>query len=156
MIQRIIIHKSLIDSFKRKAVKMLPKETIVAILGKQVDDELYVYAFDSLNIRRAWNTRIEYEQPEEEMEAGTTLKYFGTLHSHSNGMLHLSEMDKKSFLECQSEYFIFEDCEGEQLIDEIMGIMGIARRPKVIQYGIMFYNNALKPIELIISETIKK
>ena len=82
-------------------------------------------------------------------------KYFGTLHSHPNGTLHCSEADKQSFLEAQNEYFIFEDCEGEQLIDEIMGIMGVEDRPKVIQYGIMFYNNALKPIELIISENKK-
>jgi|ERR1035438_2992397 proteasome lid subunit RPN8/RPN11 len=157
MIERIIVHKTLIDSFKRKAVKALPNEIIVAVLGKMEKNDLHVYAFDKLEVVKSKHTFIQYEQPEEELEAGSDLKYFGTLHSHPNGTLHTSEDDRESFFNAHnSDHFMIEDHEGEQLMDEIMGIMGIVRKRKVIHYGIAFYNSEIKPIEVIFSENRKE
>jgi hypothetical protein len=67
MIERIIVHKTLIDSFKRKAVKALPNEIIVAVLGKMEKNDLHVYAFDKLEVVKSKHTFIQYEQPEEEL-----------------------------------------------------------------------------------------
>lgn len=161
MIKRVIIHKSLIDSFKKEAVKVLPWEYIVALLGKMKGDDLHIYAFDRLEITSWTNGQrkatLEYWQPEEEIEAGTSLKYFGTLHSHPYGTTEPSEDDKVDFRRIYNDGE-YEDGKfaGEQLRDEIMGIMRVEKKKRVIQYGIAFYNIDLEPIEVIISETRKK
>lgn len=161
MIQRIIVHKSLIDSFKKKAIKAMPHEIIVAVLGKLVNDELHIYAFDEIEVEDSIvgskRMVLKYWQPEEEMEAGTTLKYFGTLHSHPNCTVEPSEIDKKYFIEIfNAEEFLHEGFEWEYLHDEIMGIMSLKSRSKVVQYGLAFYNVDFEPIEVIISETKKE
>jgi proteasome lid subunit RPN8/RPN11 len=161
MIQRIIIHKSLIDSFKKTAIKALPWEYIVAVLGKMICDDLHVYAFDKINMDSWINdtneSTLHYWQPEEEVEAGSGLKYFGTLHSHPNGTTQPSECDIKDFRKKYNhgDYTDEEGFIGEELCDEIMGIMQVAKKKRVIHYGITFYNINLEPIEVIISETRK-
>lgn len=160
MIGRIIVHKSLIDSFKRKAVKAMPYEIIVAILGRMVKNELHIYAFDTIEVETSISgprvMTLQYGQPEEEIEAGTNLKYFGTLHSHPNSDAVPSEADKKDFVEkFNAEEFSANGIALEFLRDEIMGIMSLRRKKSVIHYSLMFYNIDFEPIELIISETKK-
>jgi proteasome lid subunit RPN8/RPN11 len=160
MIGRLIVHKSLIDSFKRKAVKAMPYEVIVAVLGKMVKNELHIYAFDTIEVETSISgarvMMLQYGQPEEEMEAGTTLKYYGTLHSHPNSDAVPSEIDKADFVEkFNGEAFTHDGLEWEYLRDEIMGIMSLSRKKSVIHYSLMFYNIDFEPIELIISETKK-
>ena len=161
IINRIIIHESLLDFFKKKALKALPYEVIVAILGKIVGDELHICAFDEIDIKSAtvdakkWT--LTYNQPEEEIEAGTTLKYFGTLHSHPNGKTDPSEEDKEDFLiRFNGEEITFRGLICEHLYDEIMGIMSIKPMKYVIHYGLSFYNIDLEKIEIIISENRKR
>jgi len=161
MIQRIIIHKTLVDSFKRKALKAFPHEHIVAILGKMVGNDLHVCALDELDEVETFNNSkycfIQYYQPEEEIEAGTTLKYFGTLHSHPAGTLKPSEEDRHGFFKAYNEdSFEFQGHEGEQLCDQIMGIMRIVKLPKIIQHGLAFYDIDFKSLEILISEDRKK
>ena len=160
-IRRIVIHKSLIDSFKRKALKVMPHEHIVALLGRMVEKDLHICALDNINIvaTRSGPLKItlQYDHPEEEIEAGTTLKYFGTLHSHPNKSLDPSNDDKKDFLNTFNNVEYSEgQHEGEYLQDQIMGIMSVIKKKKVHQYGIQFYDIDLQPIDLIISENRPK
>jgi len=160
MMQRIVVHKSLIDSFKRRAVKAMPYEIIVAVLGKMVKNELHIYAFDTIEVETSISgarvMTLQYGQPEEEIEAGTTLKYFGTLHSHPNSDAVPSEADKADFVEkFNAEEFSSDGIALEYLRDEIMGIMSLRRKKSVIHYSLVFYNIDFQPIELIISETKK-
>lgn len=163
MIKRIIIHKTLIDSFKRKALRAIPKEHIVAILGKLSTDHesLYAYAFDEIEITSQTDTAkhvyLEYYQPEEEIEAGTTLKYYGTLHSHPRGSTAPSEQDKEDFrAHFNNENENFRQYVLEYLPDEIMGIMRVIKKNRVTQYALTFYNIDMTPLELYISESRKK
>jgi hypothetical protein len=126
-------------------------------LGKIINDDLHISVFDSLEILSAVNDKeyyyLNYSQPEEEMEAGTSLKFFGTLHSHPTGSTKPSEQDISDFLDKHNnEDYGDEEHEWEYLHDEIMGIMGIKKHRKVIQYGLVFYDIDMKPIEVIISE----
>ncbi len=160
MIQRIVVHKSLIDSFKKKAVKAMPHEIIVAVLGKIVKNELHIYATDTLEVETsivgARRMMLQYNQPEEEIEAGTTLKYYGTLHSHPNSTVEPSNVDKADFVEkFNGEESIHAGIEYEYLRDEIMGIMSLRRKKSVVHYSLVFYNIDFEPIELIISENKK-
>jgi proteasome lid subunit RPN8/RPN11 len=160
MIERIVVHKSLVDSFKRKAAKAMPHEIIVAVLGKMANDELHIYAFDHIEVDSsvvgARRMMLQYGQPEEEMEAGTNLKYYGTLHSHPNSTTKPSDIDKKDFMEKFNAEEISQEGEVfEYLHDEIMGIMSLNKKTKVIQYGLVFYNIDFEPIEIIIAEDKK-
>jgi proteasome lid subunit RPN8/RPN11 len=159
MIQRIIIHKSTLDSFKRKAIKALPYETIVAIIGKVENNELLIYDFDTLNIISSEDDgewiMLKYDQPEEEIEVDD-IKYFGTLHTHPDATTEPSSIDIEDFFtRYNAEEYCHDGYEWEYLHDEIMGIMSIKNKENVIQYGLNFYNIDLKPIEIVISESKK-
>ena len=162
MIKRIVIHKKILESFKRKAVKAMPNEIIVAILGKmEKHDVLHIYALDTLEVVSSEvKTRVKilkYYQPEEEMEAGTTLKYFGTLHTHPDMAIEPSEADKKDFLEkFNAEEINHMGTTWEYLPDEIMGILSFKRGKKVIQYTLAFYNIDFQQIQVTISEDKRK
>jgi len=164
LIKKIVIHKKLIESFKAKALLANPYEYIEAIMGLQKKDCLYVYAFDEIQIINTINSRtykeIQYCRPEEEVEAGTKYKYFGSIHSHpgSGCDLRPSRKDISDFLnQGQQETFWEGGSEGNCLTDQIMGIMGVHRKKKVIEYGMVFYNTLMEKIDVIISENrIKK
>lgn len=157
MIQQVVIHKRLVDAFKRRALAVMPHEHIVAVMGRQQGETLYVHAFDVVDVfNKVSNDKeiaISYYQPEEEIEAGTTLKYFGTLHSHPNRALRPSKTDIKDFLEGHnSDFYPCGTWHGETLRDEIMGIMRVNKNKKVNQWGLVFYNIDLSPLELLIAE----
>ena len=157
MIQQVIIHKRLVDEFKRRALAAMPYEHIVAVMGRQQGETLYVHALDVLdvysNVSNDKEIAISYQQPEEEIEAGTTLKYFGTLHSHPNRALRPSKADIKDFREGpNSDFYSKGTWHGETLRDEIMGIMRVNKNKKVNQWGMVFYNIDLSPVELLIAE----
>lgn len=158
MISSIVVHQKLVNTFKRKAVKAIPQEIIVAILGKMDEDILYIHAFDYLDIDKHNSTAkkitITYSQPEEEIEAGTKLKYFGTLHSHPNSTIEPTDVDISEFRKVfNAEPVVLDGEEVEYLHDEIMGIMSVTKKKKVIQYNLVFYNIDLEPIPISYSET---
>lgn len=158
LIKKIVIHEDLIRGFKNSALKHSPYEYIEAILGLQKDTTLFVYAFDLIGITSSIETKnyieIVYDRPEEEIEAGSNLKYFGTIHSHPRYSLEPSDIDKSQFIETINENLVeYDGVQHEVLTDKIMGIMFAREQPKVIEYGLVFYNEAMEKIDLIITET---
>ena len=156
LIKTIVIHESLIEEFRKKALKESPYEHIAAILGCQKADTLYVHAFDELEIIQVTNTRkyrmIQYDRPEEELEAATKLKYFGTIHSHPKALPDASTEDRTEFLSHST--VDLEDYNGfqtESLLEAVMGIMSVHRRKRIIESGIVFYNTDMEKINVIIS-----
>ena len=161
MIKKIIIHKNILDSFKRKACKAMPHEIIAAILGKIEKDVLHICALDDIEVEvsvvRTRSKYLKYGQPEEEMEAGTNLKYYGTLHTHPNMTVDPSDDDKKDFLEkFNAEEYSSDGCSWEYLPDEIMGILSLVKKKKVMQYTLVFYNIDFTQIQVTTAEDKKK
>jgi hypothetical protein len=162
MIRKIVIHNTLVNRFKREAIKALPHEHIVAVLGKTTRGIIYVHALDELEVFakksqvRKDTYNIEYYQPEVEIEAGSNLKYFGTLHTHPNEDVPTpSELDKKTFWEqYNNEFYVAENCENEILRDEIMGIMSLNKKGKSVKHNLAFYNIDINTIELEIRKTV--
>lgn len=152
-ITQIVIHNDIVNEFKQKALRAYPNECISAILGKQVMDTLYIYALDDLSVNRTNPRGISYQSAEEEIEAGTNLKYFGTIHTHSNAVLTHSYIDKKGFIADQFKETNSCGFIDEILEDRIMGIMAIADRKKVFQWGLIFFNEQMQQIETLISES---
>jgi proteasome lid subunit RPN8/RPN11 len=160
MITEIVIHKSLIDEFKQDALGFYPHEHIQAILGRQFGSKLIVYAFYDLNnLERSKNERevsIRFDAPEIEIE-DTKYKYFGNIHSHPDGPLKYSKWDAQEFVSRQEELIIYDrGYQVELLSEKIMGIMQINKLKAGCQWGIVFYNEDLEIIPLVISETSDK
>lgn len=161
MIKKIIIHESLLTRFKGTAFNAVPFEHIEAILGKQVKEVLYVYALAEIKIFSMTNTKdmkiISYYPPEEDIQADTGYKYFGSLHTHPNGDISPSTEDIADFIRGETEEFYWEGEEQVEILNEkIMGIMSIRRRKKVYEIGIVFYNTDMEKLELVITENRKK
>jgi hypothetical protein len=162
-VHRIIIEKKTLEGFKRRAFKAFPNEHIEAVLGrfepsnKVRMNTLYVYAFDELDQAKSGKRRIDYFLPEEEVEAGTTLKYFGTLHTHPKTHCEPSPDDWESFLKTsQVEEQPVETYYVQILLDEVMGIMYLDKKSTKKMYGFAFYNRQGQQIEFIISEIPKR
>lgn len=161
-IKRVVIHSLLLNSFKRKCLEAYPYEYITAVLGKQKGTTLYIHALDKLDITEQVNAKrklfIQYDQPEEEMEAGTNLKYFGTIHSHPGyGGCIPSDDDKKdlSITATESDYSD-GSVAGETLTDKLMGIMYLEKRTKVNHFGLVFYDVNYNQLEVLISDNVRK
>jgi hypothetical protein len=160
LIKNIVIHEKLIQQFKKKALKTLPFEHAEAILGLQKDDTLYVYVLDEYKIigvsktvnNRTIKTTISYLQPEEEIEAGTGLKYFGSIHSHPFHPPIPSKIDEIEFMRTNVEEIY--DLRAEQheiLTEKVMGIMSVKKRRKVNEHSLSFYNEQMESLQIIIS-----
>lgn len=159
IITEIVIHKSLLDKFKKDSLKYYPHEHIQAILGKQVGERLDVYTFYDLKVyKRIINkneTSIHYNAPEIEIE-DSEYKYFGNIHSHPDGPLECSEWDKEEFINRGEELFPIEKgVQLELLPEKIMGIFQINKLKNGCQWGIVFYNKRMERIPIIISELKK-
>lgn len=160
-VHRIVIEKKVLESFKRRAFKEFPNEHIEALLGRlQITNDmnvLSIYAFEKLDKEKAEKRIVVYSMAEEEIEAGTSLKYFGTLHTHPKSRLEPSDEDWKSFLHTsQVEEQLVNGYYSQVLLDEVMGIMYIDRKAKQKFSGIAFYNRQGNQIEVVISEHEKK
>lgn len=160
MINEIVIHKSLLDKFKKDALKYYPNEHIQAILGKQVNSRLDIYAFYDLTIyKRIINskeTSIHYDALEIEIE-DSDYKYFGTIHSHPDGPLECSDWDREEFIARGDELLPMErGYQLELLPEKVMGIFQINKLENGCQWGIVFYNKHLEKIPVIVSELRRK
>ena len=146
IITEIVIHKSLLDKFKKDSLKYYPHEHIQAILGKQVGERLDVYTFYDLKVyKRIINkneTSIHYNAPEIEIE-DSEYKYFGNIHSHPDGPLECSEWDKEEFYSVIISYDVSGERQSEvknQLlkkgyVDTVTGDDGIVvKLPKSTLY----------------------
>jgi hypothetical protein len=161
LITEIIIHASTITKFKKDSIKYYPKEHIQAILGIQTGSKLYVYAFYDMDVIKRTNDKkeisIDYRCPEIEIEEDSIYKYFGNIHTHPNGPLKYSNCDVKEFLDRSANDTIdYEKYQYELLPGKIMGIMQINKIKNGYQYGLIFYNENLENIPLIISEAKEK
>lgn len=161
-ITRIVVDKYILDGFKRRALKEFPKEHIEAILGKAQADGtiLQIHAFDEIEKYESKKYEVNYAQPEDEIEAGTTLKYYGTLHTHPTTDTTPSSYDWKDFLGTQEdECLVGGEKRGyyvHTMADEIMGIMYINKNTRQKFFGFAFYNRQGNQIELVISEKLRK
>jgi|WetSurMetagenome_2_1015567.scaffolds.fasta_scaffold787663_1 proteasome lid subunit RPN8/RPN11 len=161
IISKIIIHKNLINKFKRDALFWYPHEHIQAILGKQRGDILYAYCLVNYsNVTRKMKHNlplIYYALPDIEMVEDTHLTYLGGIHSHPGGPLYYSSIDRSSFLQPSIENTsIVNGYQCEFLQDKIMGIMQVSKLKHGCQYGIVFYNLLMQQIPYIISEVKNK
>lgn len=165
-ISRIVVDKRLMTEFKRRAFRAYPKEHVEAILGKvgHTDniDVLYVFAFDELekDPEKTKKNTVIYDYPEEEIEAGSNLKYFGTLHTHPNTDLVPSPLDWKDFMANQDNEFLSG---GKKrgvihitMVDEIMGIMYLSKKMRQKFTGCAFFNRMGNQIEFIVAENLRK
>jgi len=160
-ITEIVIHKSIIDKFKKAALNFYPKEHIQAVLGKQIGNRLNICAFYDMSVSKRINNKeeisISYECPEIELEEGSPYKYFGNIHTHPGGPLKYSNWDAKEFLDRSiNDLADVNKYQHELLSGKIMGIMQLNKVKNGCQYGIIFYNENLEIIPIIISETKEK
>jgi proteasome lid subunit RPN8/RPN11 len=154
MIKRIVVHKDVINAFKRRALKKYPNEYGEIILGKLSDnDTLHIYVFDRLNIFSATSSVLHYGMPEEEVCEGHNLDFFGVIHTHINSLDGPSETDWHFFdYAVNEDHSILNDEEITTLNSYVIGILYLKKLKNVTHWSLYFYNINHEPIEIIYSE----
>lgn len=160
IINQIVIHKKLLDKYKRDGLKKLPLEHLKAILGIVKNGTLYIHVLDDFEEVHAsivdGIARLEYELFEEGFE-DSTLTYYGSIHTHPEDTFTPSLTDIRDFRKTYNgrEIVSREGCI-EYSQDIIMGIMEIFNHKGTYQWALQFYDIDMKIIPYRVSENKRK
>ena len=85
MISRVIVSKSLIASFRKRAVAAYPKEAMCTLWGKVEGDTVLVTTFKDIP-HEASESEVNYFESDALSHAGHGEHYLGSLHSHPDSL----------------------------------------------------------------------
>jgi hypothetical protein len=155
---RVVVDPIVLKQFKKRCIADYPKEHIEAAMGRVHGSVVYIHAFDPIIPKVTTNRFLIYDRPGEEIEAGTNLKFLGTIHTHPNALLEASADDWYQFLadtdagraeiQTQKSYDTI-------ITDTIMGIMSIIKRRGRFFTGFIFYNLDKKVMDFLVGEPLK-
>jgi proteasome lid subunit RPN8/RPN11 len=134
-IEEVVVDKSTLAGFKRRALRKYPNEYIENIWGVVDDGTARIVVFRKID-HTATAESIVYDVDEDDgSEPG--LRLLGTIHTHPDGIALLSEDDIESILENN---------------ERLSGVLAITKRGKRRLSSINFFSLTETPIPLVISE----
>lgn len=94
MLTYALIDRKLLENFKRRSLRVYPKEFALAMWGKIEGDGAHVYALLNVKVDKATTDMMEFEV-DTTLAGMEELAYLGSLHSHPDSTTELSEEDKQ-------------------------------------------------------------
>lgn len=91
----VVIDRKVLDGFKRRALKLYPREFIEQIVGRMVDHQCRIYAFRELE-HEATRYEVVIDEDMDPMTEGEDEKRFqilGTIHTHPQSTIEPSDID---------------------------------------------------------------
>jgi proteasome lid subunit RPN8/RPN11 len=135
----VVVDRKVLEAFKRRALRLYPREFIEQIVGKIVDHQLRIYAFRELE-HQATRFEVVIEDdldPMTEGEEELGYQILGTIHTHPQATIEPSEIDWEAM-----------ERDGEL----VMGICAIRQTPKRRFVSFAFYNRDKSQMQLTLSE----
>jgi proteasome lid subunit RPN8/RPN11 len=135
----IVVDRKVLDGFKRRALRLYPREFIEQIVGKVVDHEVRIYAFRELE-HQATRYEVVIDEdmdPMTEGEEESRYQILGTIHTHPQASIEPSEIDWEAMAR-----------DGEL----VMGICSIRKTAKRRFVSFAFYNSGRTYMQLTIAE----
>ena len=135
----VVIDRKVLDAFKRRALKLYPREYLEQIVGKVVNSEARIYAFRDLE-HQATRYEVTIDEDMDPMTEGddeSRYQILGSIHTHPQASIEPSQLDWEAMAR-----------DGEL----VMGICSIRKTAKRRFVSFAFYNSSQAQIQLTISE----
>ncbi len=135
----VVIDRKVLDGFKRRALKLYPREFIEQIVGRMVDHQCRIYAFRELE-HEATRYEVVIDEDMDPMTEGEDEKRFqilGTIHTHPQSTIEPSDIDWEAM------------ARDDELV---MGICAIRRTSRRRFVSFAFYNARKEQMQLTIAE----
>jgi proteasome lid subunit RPN8/RPN11 len=135
----IVVDRKVLDGFKRRALKLYPREFIEQMVGRLVDHQARIYAFRELE-HQATRYEVVIDEDMDPMTEGEDegrYKILGTIHTHPQATIEPSDIDWEAM-----------ERDGEL----VMGICAIRKTAKRRFVSFAFYNTRREQMQLTIAE----
>src|SRR4051794_1194740 len=135
----ILVDRNVLEAFKRRALKLYPKEFLEQLVGKVVGSQVRIYAFRELE-HEATRFEVVIDEdldPMSEGEGDTPYDILGTIHTHPQSTIEPSDIDWDAMARDR---------------ELVMGVCAIRKTAKRRFVSFAFYNSAKKLLQLTIAE----
>ncbi len=135
----IVIDQKVLEGFKRRALKLYPREFIEQIVGRIVDHEVRIYAFREFE-HQATRYEVVIDEDMDPMTEGDEDKRYqilGTIHTHPQASIEPSDIDWEAM------------ARDDELV---MGICAIRKTAKRRFVSFAFYSRNKSLMQLTIGE----
>jgi proteasome lid subunit RPN8/RPN11 len=135
----IVVDRKVLDAFKRRALRLYPKEFLEQIVGRVVDSQARIYAFRELE-HEATRFEVVIDEDLDPMTEGDDTHDFdilGTIHTHPQSTIEPSHIDWQAMARDR---------------ELVMGICAIRKTAKRRFVSFAFYNSSKKQLQLTIAE----
>jgi len=135
----VVIDRKVLDAFKRRALKLYPREFLEQIVGRLVEHEVRIYAFRELE-HQATRYEVVIDEDMDPMTEGedeSRYQILGTIHTHPQASIEPSDLDWEAMAR-----------DGEL----VMGICSIRKTAKRRFVSFAFYNARKEQMQLTIAE----
>lgn len=97
MLRQVLIDKSVLNAFKRRALRRYPNELLEIALGKVEGEAVHIYAFEQIE-HTATDRSIEMDDDAHPTQDQDEYEHtiLGTVHSHPDDDFRPSLLDKRS------------------------------------------------------------
>ncbi|HEU5401175.1 MAG TPA: Mov34/MPN/PAD-1 family protein [Terriglobales bacterium] len=138
----VVVDRKVLEGFKRRALKVYPLELLEQVVGRAVEGQARVFAFQAIE-HEATERDITLDDDVNPMTEGEDQKRFdilGTIHSHPMDTVEPSPLDWSSMNE-----------DGEF----VMGVCSIRKTARRRFVSFAFFNRKREQMQLTISEQAK-
>lgn len=138
----VVVDRKVLEGFKRRALKVYPLELLEQVVGRVVEGQARVFAFQAIE-HEATERDITLDDDVNPMTEGEDAKRYdilGTIHSHPMDTVEPSPLDWSSMKE-----------DGEF----VMGVCSIRKTAKRRFVSFAFFNRRHEQMQLTISEQAK-
>ena len=136
----VVVDRKVLDAFKRRALKLYPREFLEQIVGRIVGPQIRIYAFRELE-HEATRFEVVIDEDMDPMTEGEDSRHYdilGTIHTHPQSSIEPSDIDWEAMKR-----------DGEH----VMGICAIRRTIKRRFVSFAFYNTDRTQLQLTIAES---
>src|SRR3954464_14551465 len=135
----VLVDRKVLDAFKRRALKLYPREFLEQIVGRVVGTQARIYAFRELE-HEATEWEVVIDEDLDPMTEGEDSRHFdilGTIHTHPQSSIEPSDIDWSAMKRDR---------------ELVMGICAIRKTSRRRFVSFAFYNAEKTLLQLTISE----
>ena len=138
-VTEVVVDRKVLTSFKRRALKVYPREILEQVVGKLVGTQARIYVFRDLEHQGQRDAVIMDDDvnPMTEGEDDLRFSILGTIHTHPQDTVEPSELDWQSMMQDK---------------ELIMGVCAIRKTAKRRFVSFAFFNRDREHVQLTIAE----
>jgi proteasome lid subunit RPN8/RPN11 len=135
----VLVDRKVLDAFKRRALKLYPREFLEQIVGRVVGTQVRIYAFRELE-HEATKWEVVIDEDLDPMTDGEDTRHFdilGTIHTHPQSTIEPSDLDWEAMRRDR---------------ELVMGVCAIRKNSIRRFVSFAFYDTAKTQLQLTVAE----